>query len=363
MKKQPTTERASAIPFSLLPMTEVQESAINWLWPSFLPIGMLTLLCGAGGTGKSTLAFSIAATVSNGGTFPDGSRCEKSGDTVIWSGEDALDTTIKPRLALAGANPARVYAIRGATDGEGGNHSFDPSRDVEHLRDAVSGLPELSLLIIDPIVSAVSGDMHKANDVRRSLQPIVRFAEEKKCAVLGITHFAKNSAGKNPTDRVLGSQAFAAQARMVLVAAQEEGSDRRIFTRSKSNISIDTGGFAYAIEAATLPSGVLATRVIWGEALEGSARDILASVETGEKNTKPINMQEEARGFLQAELKNGPVLARELKHKAEKEFGLTERTLQRAKDKLGIIVTKSGFDGGWVWSYPVDSGRPNQQRR
>jgi putative DNA primase/helicase len=198
--------------------------------------------------------------------------------------------------------------------------------------------------------------MHKAKNVRRSLQPIVRFAEEMGCAVIGITHFAKNTAGRNPTDRVLGSQAFSALAHMVLVAAKEEDSDRRIFTRSKSNISIDTGGFAYTIEAATLPSGVLATHVVWREALEGNAREILASVEIGEGNTKPINMQSEAQTFLYTELKDGPVPARELLDKAKNDFGLTERTLQRAKDKLGIIVTKSGFNGGWVWSYPFHFG-------
>jgi hypothetical protein len=63
--------------------------------------------------------------------------------------------------------------------------------------------------------------MHKANDVRRSLQAIVDFAAEMNCAVIGITHFAKNTPGRNPSERVLGSQAFAAFARMVLVAAKE----------------------------------------------------------------------------------------------------------------------------------------------
>jgi putative DNA primase/helicase len=56
--------------------------------------------------------------------------------------------------------------------------------------------------------------------------------------------------------------------------------------------------------------------------------------------------------FLHAELKDGPVQARDLLMRAKKDFGLTERTLQCAKDKLGIVVTKSGFNGGWVWGYP-----------
>jgi len=99
---------------------------------------------------------------------------------------------------------------------------------MDSLRDSVTRIGGISLLIIDPIITAVTGDMHKANDVRRSLQTIVDFAAEMRCAVLGITHFAKGTAGKNSAERVIGSQAFAALARMVLVAAKEEESNRRV---------------------------------------------------------------------------------------------------------------------------------------
>jgi hypothetical protein len=358
-KGAPAPVQGASKSFGLTPMTDIRELPIRWLWTDFLPSGMLTLLSGAGGTGKSTLAFSLAAIVSTGGVFPDGTRCGHAGNTIIWSGEDSFDTTIKPRLTLAGADPSKIFAIEGATDEHGEAIPFDPSRDIEQLRAAAYAIGGVSLLIIDPIVSAILGDMHKANDVRRSLQPIVRFAEEMDCAVLGITHLAKNTAGRNPTERVLGSQAFSVLARMVLVAAKEEDSDRRIFTRSKSNISIDTGGFAYTIESATLPSGVLATHVVWDEQLNGNARDILASVEETEGNTKPANMQQEAQRFLFTELKDGPVPARDLISKAKKDFGLTDRTLQRAREKMGIVVTKSSFHGGWMWGYPFNFGQAN----
>ena len=353
-KSAPTATQTPSRGISLTPMTDIQETPIQWLWPDYLPSGMLTLLSGAGGTGKSTLAFSIAAIVSIGGVFPDGTQCGHAGNVIIWSGEDSFDSTIKPRLTLANADPAKVFAIEGATDEHGEHLPFDPSRDIEQLRNAAYAIGGVSLLIIDPIVSAVAGDMHKANDVRRSLQPIVRFAEESGCAVIGITHFAKNTAGRDPTDRVLGSQAFSALARMVLVAAKETDSDRRIFTRSKSNISIDTGGFAYTIEAQTLPSGVTTTRIVWGEALEGNARDILASVEGGEGSAKPINLTEQATKFLIAELKDGPLPARDVIARAKKDFGLTDFTLRNAREKLNVQVVKSAYHGGWVWHLPLD---------
>jgi putative DNA primase/helicase len=101
-------------------------------------------------------------------------------------------------------------------------------------------------------------------------------------AVVGITHFAKSMTGRNPAERVIGSQAFAAFVRMVLVAAKDEDTDNRVFTRAKSNISIDDGGFNYTIQEVTLPSGIKTTRILWGIAIDGSARNILVTVEKGD---------------------------------------------------------------------------------
>ena len=39
---------------------------VRWLWPGFLPAGVLTLLGGAPGCGKTTIALSVAATISSG---------------------------------------------------------------------------------------------------------------------------------------------------------------------------------------------------------------------------------------------------------------------------------------------------------
>lgn len=282
---------------------DIQAQPISWLWQGYLPLGKLSLLAGAGGTGKSTIAFNLAATITNGGLWPDGSPCRIAGNVLIWSSEDDAADTIKPRLMAVGANDRRYGVIKGIVDEQGASCPFDAARDMDALREAVNRIGGISLLIIDPILSAVLGDMHKANDVRRSLQTIVDFAAEMNCAVLGISHFAKGTAGRNSAERVIGSQAFAALARMVLVAAKEEESNRRVFTRAKSNNSVDTGGFSYGIEALQLDGGIEATRVIWGEALEGSSRAILAEVES--EASEDASQLGTAKRFLLEMLRNG----------------------------------------------------------
>jgi putative DNA primase/helicase len=252
-----------------------------------------------------------------------------------------------------GANLDRCGVISGAIDENGSRCPFDAARDMDRLRDAIDQIGGVSLLVIDPIVTAVTGDMHKANDVRRSLQAIVDFAAEMNCAVIGITHFAKGTAGKNSAERVIGSQAFAALARMVLVAAKEEDSQNRVFTRAKSNNSADTGGFGYTIEAIMLPGGIEATRIVWGESLEGSSRSILSEIE-GEANEESGQLGA-AKQFLINTLRNGPTPSKELLEHAREGFGVSAVTLRRAQKELGIVATKATFAGGWNWSLPLSN--------
>jgi putative DNA primase/helicase len=102
-------------------------------------------------------------------------------------------------------------------------------------------------LIVDPVVSAVSGDGNSNTEVRRALQPIVDLAARLDCATLGISHFTKGSDGRDVVERVTGSLAFGAAARIVLAAAKLKGDDERtagrIVARAKSNIGPDSGGF------------------------------------------------------------------------------------------------------------------------
>ncbi len=332
--------------------SEIEAKSVDWLWNGFLPLGKLTILAGAGGTGKSTLAFGLAAIVTTGGILPDGTRLGTFGNVLIWSSEDDPADTIKPRMTAAGADEFRYGIIDGTRDERGEQRPFDPANDMDALREAIKGIGGVSLLIIDPIVSAVSGDMHKANDVRRSLQPIVDLAAEFHCAVIGISHFAKATAGKNPTERVIGSQGFAALARMVLVTAKDEESNERVFTRAKSNNSPDGGGFNYTIEETELPTGP-ATRVVWGAAIQGTSREILSHVESdgsAEGHPRPMS---EAKEFLIAELGSGAVHANALLKRAS-DLRISEKTLRRAAKRLGVRPRKDGYQGEWVWTFPFN---------
>jgi len=327
--------------------SDIRPEAISWLWPGWLPAGKLTLLAGSPGTGKTTLAIALAASVTTGGAWPDGSKCQAAGHVLMWSGEDDPADTLVPRLMAAGADLRKVHFVQSVSDENGELQPFDPASDIPLLAERLAELGGTRLLIVDPIVSAVSGDAHRANDVRRNLQALVDMAAGYQCAVLGISHFAKGAKGTSPAERVIGSQAFVALARMVLVAGKDEAAERRILARAKSNIAPDDGGVSYTLEQIDT-DGIEASRVVWGEMIEGTAREILGDVEQDDEEKTG---QDEAQDFLESILAAGPMRVREIKVDTDG-AGFNWKMMQRAGTRLNVEKRKIGMKEGWEWALP-----------
>lgn len=330
--------------------SDLNPKPIAWLWRDWLALGKLHILAGAPGQGKTTIAMDFAAIVSAGRPWPDGANC-KPGRVLIWSGEDDPSDTLIPRLIAAGGDPSKVYFVTGAHV-RGEVASFDPARDLVQLTRQAEEIGDVRLLIADPVVTAVTGDSHKNTEVRRGLQPLVDLANSLNAAVLGVTHFSKGSGGRDPTERVTGSVAFGAVARVVLVAAKvksENGQDRRILARSKSNIGPDDGGFEYGLEQAEASADISASRVAWGRSIAGAAKDLL--IEPGQESTDfGASAKEAAVDFLRAML-GTPALVSAVRAESGA-AGHSWATIRRASAVLKVVRKKSGMTGGWEWSLP-----------
>lgn len=337
--------------------TEISPEPIEWLWEGWLARGKFHVLPGSPGTGKTTIAMALAATCTIGGVWPDGSRATV-GNVLIWSGEDDPKDTLVPRLLACGANCSRIYFV-GETTEVGEVRPFDPATDFVKLAEAVSKIPGgIRFILIDPIVSAVAGDSHKNAEVRRSLQPIVAMAAGMGAAVLGITHFSKATAGRDPVERVTGSIAFGALARVVFAAAKLPENDRhggaRLFCRSKSNIGPDSGGFRYDLEQVEVPRHphIFATRVLWGSAIDGTASELLARAEAIQPQEEPAGKVPDANSeWLRDLLSSGGMMAAKVQKEALA-AGLSQKQLRTAREKLGIQPVKRDFAGGWFWQLP-----------
>jgi putative DNA primase/helicase len=333
----------------LLRGSELTPEPIKWLWPGWLPQGKLVILAGEPGTGKTTAALSFAGTVTTGGSFPDGSLCPV-GDVLIWSGEDDPTDTLMPRLIAAGANQDRIYFV-GDVDPKGERRPFDPAKDTPKLFEAAQGLPDLQMIIFDPVVNAVAGDSNKNAEVRRALQPLVDFAARVGAVLIGITHYAKGGAGLDPTKRVIGSVAFSAVARVVLGCAKtkdKEGNERRILARSKSNLGPDDGGFTYSVEQVEALPGITASRTAWGEALEGSARELLSEPETGQDEPSAMDAVALLREELSADCWTN---AKEAQRSIVSQ-GFSPKQVWAASKRLSVIRKRGGYQGNIYWRLP-----------
>jgi putative DNA primase/helicase len=340
--------------------SEIEPEPISWLWPQWLALGKLHLLAGAPGQGKTTIALAMAATVTTGAHWPCSSRCAP-GNVLIWSGEDDPTDTLLPRLIAMGADRSRIYFVQGArVDGE--VVPFDPSSHIAELTAAVERIGDVRLMIVDPVVSAVAGDGYKNNEVRRALQPIVDLASSLGAAAIGITHLSKGTTGRDPVERITGSIAFAAVARVVMLVAKikdENGEDQRILVRAKSNIGPDDGAFEYHIEQVEALLGIPASIATWGAAMSGTARDLLAKAEANDAPGQVCPDADEAADALKRILGTDTVPSRDVTVQMRSN-GFSPKQIRTARERNGVVVERSGFgkDMKSYWKLPQGAVMP-----
>lgn len=367
-------EAPPAETLGLLQGTRIRMQPTDWLWRDWLAAGCLQVFAGPAGLGKTTIALSLAATVTRGRLWPDGSRCSTPGAVIFWSGEDDVARTLMPRFMAMGGDPERIYFVDAVTvhaDGRRETREFDPSRDIPLLIEAANSIGDVRLLVVDPVSLCVAGDSNKNAEVRRGLAPLKVFAERHGAAVVGVSHFSKGSEGRDPLSRVTGSLAFGAAPRLVLSAVTEnrkpdepeDAEPRHLFVRTKSNLGPSGDGFRYTVEQVALDGGITASRIVWGEHLKGGARELLADAEQVEDSGERT-AQEDAGTFLATILADGPMESK-LVFSEAKQAGHSQRTVERAKATLRVLAVRDGSSRPprWLWRLPEQGRQGHSQER
>lgn len=349
---------------ALICAKDIRPEATDWLWKGWLARGKIHILAGSKGDGKSTLAFSLAAIKSLGGQWPDSTQTIV-GKVLIWSGEDGARDTIVPRLIAMGADLSNIFILSTVTERDGEKRPFDPSTDLAALESKITEIGGVDLLIIDPFVSAITRgkNSHNNAETRQGLQHVVEFAERHNCAVLGIHHLTKGTAGRDPLDRVTGSLAITALSRIVLMTVKKKDEDDeddsgppRMLLRVSSNIGPDGGGYGYNIGLTILHDPPIEASLIkWMEAVHGDARHLMAEAEEVKDKSESASALSKACEFLLENLKDGPVPAKEME-KRHTDAGHAEKTIKRAKKHLKIKSYQEY--GAWKWALPTDDRVP-----
>ena len=328
-------------------LADVEPVPVRWLWRPYLPAGKLVIIEGDPGLGKTWVSLALAATVSAGGSWPDGSRLEAPGPVIYVTFEDGVADTLRPRLDALGADVSRVYAVTGWRE-NGEDKGPLTAAEVDLLAAEADRLRP-RLVVIDPIQGYMGAgvDMHRANETRAVLARLGQVAEATGATVAAVRHLRKAGAD-HAIHRGLGSIDFAAAARSILLVGMDpEDDDGRTRVVAHVKSSLDRLGDSLAF---SLAGG----RFGWLGASTCTAGDLLAAPRSREERSAT----DEAAAFLEAELASGPRAVAEVMAAAEK-LSIAKRTLERAKSRLGVESRRVGGvagEGHWVWSLTPPGG-------
>ena len=332
---------------------DIEPEHVEWLVDQSFPLGMLAVIGGQPGLGKSQISINLAAGVTTGKGLPGAGGFSNLGSVIILANEDDAARTIRPRLDAAGADISKVHIVEGVAREGVEVDMFQLDLDIAELRDRALEIGDVRLIIIDP-PSAYLGtkvDSYKDSDVRRVLMPLGNLAQETGAMILLIVHLNKRTDG-GAQQRFSGSTAWTAAPRVGFLVAEDNVTKHRFMLPVKNNIGDDRLGYQYHIaEKLVKYSGQTfkSSYIVWDQTTNRSVGELLAP-----PKKKKSTVVDDAKIFLEEELANGPLSVDQIKSSA-KSAGLSWPSINRAKKDLQINSSKVG--DGWFWTLCIHKAK------
>lgn len=254
--------------FDIQTFAETPEREIDWLWPGVIPKGMLSLIGGKQGLGKSFLICDLAARVSSGQPMPDGTS-HVPGKVLLLAREDDASCVLLPRLRAAKADLSRVCWSVFANTATGS--SIDLAAHV-HLLVEATATHAFDLIVVDTFAAfAPAGtDANAAQDVRLLLDALTRLARQTGAAVVVVAHLRKTGQGDgDPMDAIAGSAQMTAGVRVASLLDKGMQDGERWFHVVKSNLGpTDPSGWTWRFHRPDpFTEGVSdVPRIVWSQA-------------------------------------------------------------------------------------------------
>ncbi|TXS65802.1 hypothetical protein CHU71_02510 [Corynebacterium sp. LK14] len=323
----------------LTPATSIKTETIDWVIDQWIPAGMLTLLAGREGIGKSTIACDWVSQLSKKGV-----KC------AYLNSEDSRSYTVKPRLQAAGANLDNVFFIDVETETGNEGHLKLP-QDTNLLFDELND-QGVKFVVLDAAKSSMDPklDGYKDDHVRQFLEPLAAAADRYGITVVGLAHFGK-AEGKDTGKLLLGSIAWSQIARSVLSAAMDDDG-RLIVSNTKANLArgIVSREASLVSRPVKLDDGTFTElgAIEWGEFTDTIATELLdrqADEDADDRTTAEMWLED----YL---TERGPTPRPEVFKAAKKAGAGSEGTIKRAFKKLDGHSEPGGFPRTAVWSLP-----------
>lgn len=349
--------------------SEIKPQPIEWLWPRRISRGSLTIITGLPGLSKTTLTYDIAARITTGGKWPDGTGSAPRGGVILFGMEDDPEKVVVPRLIAADADLELVRIVDGAEEGrrrrdESWLSPVSIDRDLALVREQLDAFPECRAIVFDPLSQFVEAEENSNAHTRAVLAPLVNLAQDRGIAIVAVMHMNKKT-DSMMIQRIAGAGSYGQMARHILFVGndpddQATGLDRRrAMIVVKNSYGPSNCGQLYRVT----------TRSGDQPAIEWIAGTVERDAES--LNPKPAGVTREyqerrgeaidaMRELLAGGARPGVEIEGELKTQ-----GFRRRQIDYAADLLEIDKRQArGPDGrrAWMWSLPAgDAAEPDAE--
>ena len=162
---------------------------IEWLWPGWIPLGMLSLLGARPGAGKSYLALDLARRIIQRLDWPDGAPATRPGSNVVYVEAENVAKILNTRADDWEMDKTRLYPMLPA---QGEMIDFSQPECRDELREICYAVKP-ALAIVDSLSCITSKGENDVADVRQVLGFLSAVAGDFDTAVLLIHHLRKPS--------------------------------------------------------------------------------------------------------------------------------------------------------------------------
>jgi AAA domain len=171
----------------------VKPLPVEWIWEGRIPRGMLVIMSGNAGVGKSQVSLYVAARVSTGTGWTDGAKATLKPSTIlIAAAEDDPARTVVPRLIAASADLSRIKFLRPVKATElvksGRDEVMSTSlrelqlqADLDALRETLKANPDIALVILDPITGYFGCDQRQGSRTSPGDEQTQRRVRRDRC--------------------------------------------------------------------------------------------------------------------------------------------------------------------------------------
>jgi len=336
--------------------SDVKEKAIAWLWANKIPCGMLSLIAGLAGVGKSFWTVYMTTIITNGWDWADGSPCEQ-GSVLFFYGEEGIADTYKKRFRGNGVDQSKVVFLDGMEKVDKNDERSEVTVTL-NMTDAIeraiegtakkTGLP-VKMVVIDPVANYWGGIKENSNaEVRAALKPLQHLAEKTGVAFVLIQHVGKGDK-EHAQQRILGSTGIVAACRAVWgVYVANDDKSKRIFVPVKVNCGYDHTAVSFWVAPPDGKVKIIDAKIkgLTGDDIESERRQ---GQQRGRKPTELAKIE----AWLLEVLANGEKPAKEI-YKLGEANNFSPTTINRAKKALGIASIRERNTDPWLWVLPKD---------